>query len=617
MNEISRVLGQAARRLWLTDTLRTLTIMSCITLTALLLAVVVERAFSLAFPWRVILIGAASGCVAVALAWSILARRREISVARVLDERAGLKETLSTALYMRRSEDPWSKAVIETASTTAKTVRVGDALPIETPRAWPAPLAAAIAFALVWKFMPALDLLKTNATKVAQQQKQQAIVEVKADIEKKNEELKAALAKAKVEFLDAPGDEKGEDKKPDAKDQDPDAMRRDAIKKLTDLTDKLQAEKEGEKAAQLEAQKEAMRQLKQPGDGPLNEFSRSLARGDFNKAQEQLKQLTQKMADGSMSADQKAQAKDQMEAMAKQLKQLAEGQGQVAKQLEKAGLDKKTAEQLAKQAMNNPEALKKAMEQMQNLSDEQKKEMLEMAKGAAKAGQKAGKMSEAMSKMAQGMTQDGLQQEGMEGADEMNEELSDSEMLKEDMQNLDAALEQAKSQLDQLGECLGGDCNGDGSKPGKGTTGGWKPGESAGKRGSGSGQAGQSEGGASPQAEAADFEYKKEKADVKNQGGPIIGSRLVYGEAVKGEATGEFSTVVEASSREAAEAMDSMQIPREYHDAVKHYFGRLQEKVKKESSPSSTPPAKDKPSKDTPAKDAPAATKPAPEKKPG
>jgi len=616
MNEITRVLGQASRRLWISDTLRTLAIMVCIAFSGLIIAVMVERAFSFAFPWRPILIGTSIGAITIALLWSILARRRFLAVARVLDERAGLRETLSTALYMQRSDDPWSKAVIETASATAKKVRVGDALPIETPRAWPAPLAAAIAFGLVWKFMPPLDLLKTNAIKVAQQQKQQAVVEVKADLEKKTEEIKAALAKAKVEFLDKSGDEKGEEKKPDAKDQDPDSMRRDAIKKLTDLTDKLQAEKEGEKAAQLEAQKEAMRQLKQPGDGPLNEFSRSLARGDFNKAQEQLKQLTQKMADGSMNPEQKAAAKQQMEAMAKQLKELSQGQGQMAKQLEKAGLDKKSAEQLAKQAMNNPEALKKAMEQMENLTDEQKKQMLDMAKAAAKSAQQSGKMSEAMSKMAQGMTQEGLQQEGMEGADQMNQELSDAEMLKEDMQNLDAALEQAKAQLDQLGECLGGDGKaGEGDKPGKGTTGGWKPGESAGKKGSGSGGPGQSEGGASPQAQAADFEYKKEKAQVQTQGGPIIGSRLVYGEAVKGEATSEFSTVVEASSREAAEAMDSMQIPREYHDAVKHYFGRLQEKVKKEGAPAGAAKPDGKPAAQGGAK--PAEAKPADAKKPG
>jgi hypothetical protein len=451
---------------------------------------------------------------------------------------------------------------------------------------------------LVWKFLAPMDLLKTQAVKTAQQQKQQAIVEVKADLEKKEAEIKAALAKANISLPDKQDDaSKGDEKKPQTKDQDPDSLRREAIRKLTDLTDKLQAEKEGEKAAQAEAQKEAMRQLHQPGDGPLNEFSRSLARGDFNKAQEQLKQLSQQMADGSMTAEQKQQAKQQMENLSKQIKELAQNQGQLAKELQKAGLDKKTAEQLAKQAASNPEALKKAVEQMNNLSDEQKKELLEMAKAAAKNAKAGGKMSESMSKMAKGMSQDGLQQEGQEGMEELSKELSESEMLSEDMQNLDAALEQAKSQLADLGECLGGNCNG-GKEASKGGTGGWKPGESAGKQGSGSGGPGQSSGGASPQAQAADFQFKKEKAQVQTQAGAIIGSRLVYGEAVKGEATAEFSTVVEASGREAAEAMDSMQIPREYHDAVKHYFGRLQEKVKKDVPASGTPdkqPAADKP----------------------
>jgi len=37
MDEIRQVLGQASRRLWVTDTLRTLTITACIVLTLLLL----------------------------------------------------------------------------------------------------------------------------------------------------------------------------------------------------------------------------------------------------------------------------------------------------------------------------------------------------------------------------------------------------------------------------------------------------------------------------------------------------------------------------------------------------------------------------------------------------
>jgi hypothetical protein len=49
---------------------------------------------------------------------------------------------------------------------------------------------------------------------------------------------------------------------------------------------------------------------------------------------------------------------------------------------------------------------------------------------------------------------------------------------------------------------------------------------------------------------------------------------------VRGEAKAEFEAAVAAGAQEAAEAIDSMQIHREHQDAVKHYFGRLEKKVK-------------------------------------
>jgi hypothetical protein len=591
MDEIRHVLGQASRRLWVTDTLRTLTITACIVLTLLLLTLVGDRLFAWSLPWSVIAWAAAGVWVVAALVWSVATRHGPLSVARIVDDRAGLKESLSTAMCVTVQDDPWSKAVVENAAAVAKTVRVGDSLPISAPRLWPVPLALGLVLAMVAAFMTPMDLFGVRAEQVAKEQKLQAVAEVKADLERKEQEIKAALAKANIQLPEKPADsEKDSPDKQTPKDQDPDSLRREAIRNLTDLTDRLQSEKEGEKAAQAAAQKEAMRQLKQPGDGPLNEFSRALSRGDFNKAQEELKQLATKMADGSMSPADKEKAKAQMQKLSKQLKDLAENHEQVAKALQKAGLDKKTAEELARQAMKDPEALKKALEQTP-MSAEQKQQMLEMAKNASKACDKAGRMGEGMSKMAQGMTQDGLQQEGQEGMESLEKELSESEMLSEDMQNLDAALEQAKSQLADLGECLGGQCDNPGSNPGKGATGGWKPGESAGKQGPGSGGPGQSSGGASPDAVATDIQYQKEKAAVQTQAGAIIGSRLVFGEAVKGESTAEFSTVVEAGSREAAEAMDSMQIPREFHDAVKHYFGRLERKVKKETPAAPAPAA--------------------------
>jgi hypothetical protein len=197
-----------------------------------------------------------------------------------------------------------------------------------------------------------------------------------------------------------------------------------------------------------------------------------------------------------------------------------------------------------------------------------------------------------MGKMAQGMSQSGLQQEGQEGMGELAKALSEAEMLQEDMQNLDAALGEAKKQLAQLGECLGGaDAEGEDGDS-KGGRSGWRPG-TANKKGSGTGGPGQSSGGGNTVGEARDFTTQKEKAKVKTGQGPIIGTRLVYGEQVKGESVAEFTQAVEAGQQEAAEEIEGQAIPREYHDAVKHYFGRLADKVKAGSAAPAptTPPA--------------------------
>jgi hypothetical protein len=94
---------------------------------------------------------------------------------------------------------------------------------------------------------------------------------------------------------------------------------------------------------------------------------------------------------------------------------------------------------------------------------------------------------------------------------------------------------------------------------------------------------------------AADFRTEKRKADVATGKGPIISSRLVYGEQVKGESLAQFSDAVESGEKAATDAIESKQIPREYHEAVKHYFGSLGKKTGRKPaaapSPTQTAPA--------------------------
>lgn len=584
MNDIRRVLRAASRRLLLQDWLSTFVVTLAVGLGAVLVTRIVERTFGLVRVfepvWPKVFIWVPVGVVVVSLIWALLRRRNELKVARELDERAGLRESLGTALCVEKSPDPWAKAVIETAVTKARGVNVRSALPYEAPSAWPWPIGIATALMILWMTLPVFDVMGLFKKQQAKEEKEQQVVQVKAELQEKSQKLQDALKKIQngSNLLDDKGEE-GKESQETAKDLDPEAMRRSAVKQLTDLSERLEKMKEGDKAAQVEAMKEAMKQLKTE-KGPMEEFSKALSRGDFGKAEQQLEQLQKQMADGSMNDEQKEQAKKQLENMAQQLEKLSKDQQEVVKKLQEAGLDKKTAEEAAKKASSgDPEALKKALEQMKNLSPEQMQKMLQMAKSASEACKNAGSMSEAMSKMAQGMSQEGMDNQGTQGMEKLAAELSDMEMMQNDMENMDAALSEAKAQLAELGKCLGGNCNGDGDQMGNPSMGSFKQGDAT-KRGNGSGGPGISNGSPGRPEEAADFAYEKKKSNVSTTQGAIIGSRLVQGEQVKGESRADFAAVVEASSKTASESIEGMTVPREYQDAVKHYFGRLKEKAK-------------------------------------
>jgi hypothetical protein len=70
---------------------------------------------------------------------------------------------------------------------------------------------------------------------------------------------------------------------------------------------------------------------------------------------------------------------------------------------------------------------------------------------------------------------------------------------------------------------------------------------------------------------------KKTKVKSDAERGPAIASWYVKGTQVKGEARRDFSAVVQAARDSAAEAISDNQIPRKYEQAVKSYFGQLEE----------------------------------------
>lgn len=608
MHQVRKVVAAASRRLWINDFLQCWCIIAAWTLGALFITRVVERVFGLAQHfegrWTWIFIGAGTLATLIAFIWSMVRRKKTLVVAQEVDERANLRESLSTALYMERqaqqTNDPWARAMLEDAEVAARRVLVPQVIPIQSPRSWAAPFLALLGVVVAWFALPSFDIWGKEKQFAQKKQNEAQVVAVKAELNETKDKIKEALARTTPQLLDEPATPEAKEQK--ALETDPEAIKRAALRELTDLTQKMQEAQMSEKALQSEALRETMQQLRQPGPGPLDEMSKALSKGEFADAKEALQQLQNKLAEGKLSDEQKAQLKQQMQNMAQQLEKLAKDQQQLVKELQKQGLDKKTAEDLAKKT-GDPAQLKEALEKMPGLNQEQKNDLMKMAQAQQQASQQCQNMSQSMSKAAEGMSQNGMSQAGQEGMQDMQQQMSEAEMMQSDMENLEAAMKEAKEQMAKLGNEMAkngmregdGQNDGEGQCEGGGKLGQWRQGDS-GNQGQGSGGPGKGNGD-SPEAVAADFQLERKKTKVNTGKGPVIGSRLVYGDQIRGESVAEFGEAVATAEDTAAEGIDSMRVPREMEAAVKNYFGTLKRKADSAKS-GSAPTAPAQPAKD-------------------
>lgn len=569
MNEIRRVLRAAAWRIFVIDFVRWLVLAVCAMIGGMIVLRVGQKLTAMTVPWTQVAQWSAGGAVAVALIWSLITRSDRAAVARRVDEGADLREAISTALCVQGQTDPWSNLAVESAAARARTVNVRQAVPVTPPRFWPVPLALGLVLLIAW-VMPDRDLFGKRAAAAEQQKKHESVVQVKHQVDL---EVKKAMDAASTLDL-------GKDKEPQAPEaqkpepKTPEEVKREAVKKLTSLKDKLEELKTGEKGSTLEAIKQELKQLKTPGDGPLTDLSLQLAKGDFQKASAELSKLLEKVQSGQLSDEQKAKLAEQLKQMQAQLEKLAADQKELEKALEKAGLDKKLGA--------DPEALKKALEESKNLTDEQKKQLQKQAQAQSQACKACNSMSASMGKMCRNMGKDGMSQEGMEGAEGLAGQMSELEQMASEMAMADAAMSKCEGSLaalESFSECNNpgmGDCEGmiPGTAPFKS---GWSE-----KMGAGRGGPGRSRGGGDPGETEAKYAAEKKKFETKNQGGPIISSRLVEGDSIKGESAEQFAAAAAAAQASATEAIENNVYPREYHDAIKHYFGRLNAKAKAE-----------------------------------
>ncbi len=551
MTEIDRVLRRATARLMLERLFRALVVCLLVAACTVVAVRLAERFLALSVDWTLAWSIAGGAGVLGAAVWTIATRTGRLGVARVVDERAGLKEAISTAICVEHSADAWSHAARDHASEVSRRVVMRDVAPVRAPRGWFMPLIAlGVFFAL--GLVPQRDLLGFASEREEQQAKQQDLIEA----QEQNKEAEDLLAKidSMLGTRDGAGDD--EPAEPPAPEPvEPEDIRREAMAKLTSAQDRLDQLQNGEQSQTLEGMKNLMEQLRQPGPGPLEAMMKSLQQGDFANAQKQLSELAEKAASGELTEQQKKELQKQLAELSKQLEKLAEQQKELEKKLEELGLDKKLAQ--------NPQALQKALQQAKNLTPEQKQMLEQLAKSASQCQSMCQNMAQACAGAAGGLSPEDL---NLDQLAQLADEIGEIDKLSQQMAM--AALQQAEleEKLAQLSECMG-ECEGGGQ--GDKMSDKYTRAKPNNSRGRGAGD--------SDEEETA-FNTKKEKAkSPTSDDNVILGSQFVQGEQVRGESFAEFAEAVRAASESASQEIGTNQVPREFHEAVKRYFGSLQE----------------------------------------
>ena len=554
MDPIRQVLARASRRMLLAAWIRYAVVLLTVAAAAAVLARGAQKLFpTLAIDWSLALPVAGGAAVLLALVIAWVRRPDELGVARVVDERAGLRETLSTALAVHADTGAWSRAVVDDAGRKAGRVVVRDAAPIEAPgNSW-WPVAACAALLAVW-WLPAYDVAGLLGDREAREDERRQVREVAGIAEETRREIEAMLAEAGLDLEDADDAESENPFDPERLDQlTPEEMRRAAMKELTNLSDQLEEQLRSAEQMTFDAIEDAMRRMEQPGPGPLTEMSRAMSRGDFAEANRMLQEAMAQIQSGSMSEDDKEAMQEQLEALAETLRELAENRERLEEQLQSAGMSASDASRMAA----DPEALEQALKEM-GLNQSQIDALKKQAEAQQGACDAAASMSQAMSQMAEAMPA-GSSAEMGQCASELGDQLSALEAMKAERMSLKAALSMCENGM--------GMCANPGNRPGNSANpGGMRAGIGSMQREFGEG----------PDQPTIDFETEMYKAENNaNRGGPVIASTLVYGTQVRGESTAAFSDAVRSAETEAAEALESRRVPREHEAAVKAYFGRL------------------------------------------
>jgi hypothetical protein len=563
-SEVMHLISGVRRRLWFTRFLAGLHDSLVVALVVLIVLVLVAKSFPSvpddrsAMIWVLSILG---GCSL--LGGLVIARFGRLSdgaIAALIDERLELKDRFTTAIHCTHRNDPFARAALDEAVAAVtqdgarRTVFAGFS-PRMPSGSWLAPVLAVFTM-VVWFAVPSGDLLRGEDSlsesraieeRFENEQTVQAVLETIKENTALSDEM-AALGQS-LELEDALA----------GRSESPEAQRREALRRISDLERQLDDLVNGEQGKTMEALNRSMDSLSPSPDGETKPLIDALKSSDFKDAMKELEKLQAKANDSSLTDEEREKMASDLEDLAEQLAKAAENREALEEALQRAGMDPALA--------GDAQALEEAMKQASGLNQQQMQQLKQMMNAQKSSSQQCQNMSESLGKMAK-ECKDGGQSQGMKGAQQM---LSEAEMSQQ-------MLQAAKSAMSQ---CQGGD----GGKPGAGMA-GILPSQSkpmpkqSGSIGQGFGGQGNGGTGNAPLEETRfSTKYQKENVAVR-EGGDVISRQLVESkQPLVGESSVELEQIADRIVRSWEEGVQDEPIPAHLRDVHKHYFGELKKRI--------------------------------------
>ena len=588
MDSIASIVRIARRRILMRSALHHAASSSAVSGCALLVLLVGCRVASAAVPWAgsptVLWIGIALAIAGVA-AWTLvrIARPSDLAVASIVDVSLGLHDRLSTAIAVADRSDPFARAAVEDGVRVAQDRRVRDGLraacPVRVPRrATIGPLLFVAAVA-AWTLIPPIPVGEeaiANAGGGEELAAARAAAAARIEPVVRQIEANADLAKA----LGVSEQEDGELVGAGRDGESAEAVRKEAARRMTELTRRLDQLMRSEQAQQLDALKDSLSRIEPSEGSPVQALAEALKRGDAAAARQQLEQLAKQASDPALDAATREALAKSLEQLASQIEKSATSQDALQKALERSGMDPALA--------SNPAALEQALAKSQHLNEAQKESVRQAARAQRSANESLEKLAKSMGQCAgqcrnpsasqsggQSGSQ-GQQSQGQEGSQSQsgastvaqgNQMLSEMEQLAQMMQDAQSARSQ----------CAGG---GQPTQLAQSSSA-----SRSGQAGQGRGpQGGPSNGGNTPTQETP-FGTKSRKERVANEGGDVIARQLVDAPPVVGESRAKLRQIAQEISRGVEEGTGEDPVPPHLREAHRRYFGEMRRRIDQKTGP--------------------------------